>query len=68
MKISGKIKWYKKEKGYGYITGLDGDTYYFEISNCLNKKEEFKEGDTVLFIPNFDDIDYATNVEKVGEV
>lgn len=68
MKISGKVKWFKEDKGYGYIIGVDGDTYYFEINNCINLKETFKEEDKVLFIPNFGDMDYATSVEKVGEI
>ena len=64
-KIYGKIKWYKKEKGYGYIIGNDDDTYFFEIINCTNLKENFNKDDQVLFVPNFGDFSYATKVEKV---
>ena len=63
-KIHGKIKWYKKEKGYGYIIGEDDDTYFFEIINCTNLKENFNKDDRVLFVPNFGEFSYATKVEK----
>ena len=64
-KIHGKIKWYKKEKGYGYIIGNDDDTYFFEIINCVNLNETFNKDDQVLFVPNFGEFSYATKVEKV---
>jgi len=65
MKMIGVIKWYKEKKGYGYIIGADDDTYYFDINNCLNTKEIFTEGDKVLFIPNYEELSYATEVEKM---
>lgn len=66
MKISGKIKWFKTGKGYGYIIGADDETYFFSRYDCIDDKEEFIEGDKVLFEPEFDDeMDKAINVEKV---
>ena len=65
MKMEGNIKWYKKNKGYGYITGADEETYFFEITDCLDLDAEFNEGDEVLFIPEFTDVEYARKVEKV---
>lgn len=65
-KMIGKIKWYKESKGYGYIIGSDDETYFFEVLNCVNHNESFNEGDEVVFIPNFKEMDYATEVEKVG--
>lgn len=64
-KMFGMVKWYKKNKGYGYILGIDDETYFFERIYCVNQKEDFKEGDQVLFIPNFGDMDYATKIEKI---
>ena len=64
-KIYGKIKWFKNEKGYGYIIGDDDDTYFFEIINCTNLNETFNKDDQVLFVPNFGEFSYATKVEKV---
>jgi len=65
MKMNGVIKWFKKEKGYGYIIGSDNESYFFNITNCVNIKELFNAGDKVTFIPEFGEIDYATEVEKV---
>ena len=64
-KMFGEIKWYKKNKGYGYIIGADEETYFFELINCLNANEIFNTGDIVKFIPNMGSIDFATRVEKV---
>ena len=66
MKMRGIVKWYKPNKGYGYIVGADGELYYFSIVNCINPKEEFKQGDEVLFIPIFEEMEYASSVEKVA--
>ena len=64
-KMLGEIKWYKKNKGYGYILGADEETYFFELINCLDTNEIFNTGDIVKFIPNMGSIDFATRVEKV---
>lgn len=64
-KMIGNIKWFKKEKGYGYIIGGDDETYFFELLDCVDQNSDFKEGDEVLFIPMFRGIDYASKVEKV---
>ncbi len=64
-KMLGEIKWYKKNKGYGYIIGADEETYFFELINCLDINEIFNTGDIVKFIPNMGSIDFATRVEKV---
>ncbi len=64
-KMLGKIKWFIKNQGQGYITGSDNIDYYFSINNCLNKEETFSEGDTVKFYPNLIGLEYALEVEKV---
>lgn len=63
----GRIKWFKENKGYGYIDGADDETYFFELNDCLNTAEVFNSGDKVLFIPNNKGIDFASSVEKVIE-
>ncbi len=67
MKMMGIIKWYKKDKKYGYIIGADDEEYFFNNVNCINPEEDFNEGDKVLFIPEFVSMDHATKVEKVTE-
>lgn len=67
-KMLGKIKWFKENKGYGYILGSDQETYFFELINCINKNESFNENDEVLFIPNFGEMDYAIQIEKISNL
>jgi len=64
VKIPGIIKWYKENKGYGYIIGMDDTTYYFENNQCVNPNEKFEKDERVLFVPNFIH-EFATEVEKV---
>lgn len=64
-KMLGTIKWFKKEKGYGYIEGGDGESYFFELINCIDFNYTFVSGEEVLFIPNMGEMDFATKVEKV---
>ena len=64
-KMMGKIKWYNQNKGYGYIIGSDGETYYFELINCVNVNDKYMPDDMVKFIPNFVNTEYANDVEKV---
>lgn len=44
-RMYGKVKWYKPERGYGYIIGYDEETYFFRSS------ENFLANDEVLFEP-----------------
>lgn len=67
-KMIGKIKWYKENKGYGYIIGSDDETYFFELINCVRQDEIFLPGDDVKFIPNFSNTEYATEVERAAIV
>ena len=64
-KMLGKIKWFKNNKGYGYINGYDNEKYFFDISNSV-EEQEYTENDEVKFIPMFDSrIPYAKFVEKI---
>lgn len=64
-KMLGKIKWFKNNKGYGYINGYDNEKYFFDISNSV-EEQEYTENDDVKFIPMFDSrIPYAKSVEKI---
>lgn len=66
QKMLGRIKWFKLEKGYGYITGYDEERYYFETINILKNTDPstLKENTEVLFIPNmFTKIPYASEIE-----
>ena len=64
-KMLGRIKWYLEKKGYGYIIAGDDNSYYFKLVDLIDKNYIPKENDMVKFIPNFDAIDSATEVEKI---
>ena len=63
--MNGVVKWFKNKKGFGYIIGADGETYLFELIDCINPNEEFNAGDKVIFIPVFGELESASKVEKV---
>ena len=65
-KMFGKVKWFKKNKGYGYIIGADNESYFFELIDCVNDVD-FKENDEVLFVPKYGSLLVASEVLKVGE-
>lgn len=67
-KMIGNIKWFKENKGYGYINGYDEEVYYFEIINLETETENIKTGTKVKFIPNTQtEIPYADQIELYEE-
>ena len=65
-KMFGKIKWFKKNKGYVYIIGADNESYFFELIDCVNDGD-FKENDEVMFIPIYGKLNVAHEIIKVGD-
>lgn len=64
-KMYGKIKWFNKANGYGYITGYDELDYFFSIDKSI-ENTNYKENDNVLFVPIFEKNVYlALNVNKI---
>ena len=45
---TGKVKFYNKEKKYGFITGDDGKDYFFHASGVSNELY-VQDGDKVEF-------------------
>ncbi|MDD3477823.1 MAG: cold shock domain-containing protein [Candidatus Izemoplasmatales bacterium] len=48
--MTGKVKWFNAEKGYGFITASDGKEYFAHFSQI--KKDGYKslaEGEAVSF-------------------
>lgn len=48
--MHGKVKWFNRQAGYGYITGGNGKDYFIHYTNI--KAEGFKDlnrGDSVMF-------------------
>ncbi len=49
--MRGKVKWFSKEKGNGYILGDDNQDYHFHVRN-LNGTDLPDNGDSVSFEPS----------------
>lgn len=52
MKLSmstGTVKWFNTEKGYGFISGNNGDEVFVHKSQIKEKTHELHEGESVMF-------------------
>lgn len=67
--MTGTVKWFNAEKGYGFITDEEGQDIFVHYSSI--NVEGFKtlnEGDKVTFeVTDSDRGPQATNVEKLAE-
>lgn len=46
--MEGTIKWYKREKGYGFITGADdGKDYFVHYTSLPEEQQDVRESDEV---------------------
>jgi len=45
--MEGKIKWYKREKGYGFLTGDDEKDYFVHYTSLPEDQQDVRESDEV---------------------
>jgi CspA family cold shock protein len=57
--MRGKIKFFKKDRGYGFIDGDDGGSYFFHIS-------EIDEKDVVMLDQELVEVDFIATKNKRG--
>ena len=63
-RIEGTVKWFDRKKGYGFITGNDGQDYFVHYSS-LPEGVVLNEGDKVSFDPSENERGkQAQNVKK----
>ena len=63
--MQGKVKWFNKQKGYGFIQGDDGEEYFVHHS-AVEEGTFLAENDAVEFDPaDSDRGKQAKNVKKV---
>jgi cold shock protein len=46
---TGIVKWFNNEKGYGFISGNNGDDVFVHKSQIKEKTHELHEGESVMF-------------------
>ena len=59
--IKGTVKEYDRSKGFGFISGEDGDDYFVHVSGLREqlKQRGLREGQQVLF-----DVDFGMRGDK----
>lgn len=45
--MEGKIKWYKRDKGYGFIVGDDGKDYFVHYTALPQDQQDVREQDNI---------------------
>ncbi len=68
LRMSGTVKWFNSEKGYGFITYEDGPDLFVHYSAIQgNGYRSLNEGDSVTFeVTDGKKGQQASNVEIVG--
>lgn len=65
--MEGKVKWFNREKGYGFIEGSDGEDYFVHHS-AIAKDTFLRENEDVSFDPaQTERGKQAQNVKTTGE-
>ena len=54
--MNGKVKWFSRQKGYGFITGEDGKDYFAHYSGINSKGYRFlrQEADVTFDVETMD--------------
>jgi len=63
--MNGKFKWYKKDKGYGFVIGEDGKEYFTHFSALPKNQQDIKESDDVKVVFELKDTERGKQVSKL---
>jgi CspA family cold shock protein len=63
--MEGIFKWYKKEKGYGFITGEDEQDYFVHYSALPEDQEDIRESDNIKVTFTVKDTDRGTQAQEI---
>lgn len=59
-KITGKVKWFNLQKGYGYVTDASGNDHFVHFSNI-------KTGKRYIGLDPGDEVEFDIGQGKTGE-
>lgn len=63
--MKGTIKWYKREKGYGFITGEDSKDYFVHYTALPQDQEDVKESDGIKVEFDIKESDRGTQAQNI---
>lgn len=67
MSLSGRVKWFSDQRGYGFVTGDDGTEAFVRWEDVIGSHEPYThnltEGDTVTF--ELEETDKGLRARKV---
>jgi CspA family cold shock protein len=63
--MEGKIKWFKREKGYGFVTGSDDKDYFVHYSALPQDMEDVRESDNMEVTFEVKDTDRGTQATDI---
>ena len=63
--MEGKIKWYKREKGYGFITGDDGKDYFVHYTALPEDMQDAREDDNLKVTFELKDTDRGPQAVEI---
>lgn len=65
FKMDGKIKWYKRDKGYGFITGEDEKDYFVHYSALPEDQQDVRESDNIAVTFTVKDTDRGVQAQEI---
>ena len=63
--MEGTIKWYNREKGYGFITGEDNKDYFMHYSALPQGQEDIREEAKIKVTFDVKETDRGTQAQNI---
>ena len=63
--MKGTIKWFKREKGFGFITGEDNKDYFVHSTALPQGQDDIKESDEIKVSFDAKDTDRGVQAQNV---
>jgi CspA family cold shock protein len=63
--MEGKIKWYKREKGFGFVVGSDNKDYFVHYTALPQDQEDVRESDEIAVTFEVKETDRGTQAVDI---